>query len=244
MKRNTQFGVMVTSALMFTLIGVNVMATNQSMFITEGGYKYERASVERSKESKDSSDSSFGDDLFYSTSFVDSGEVISSEQDLNVLTFYAEQKSEEEKLKRIQEMYERTAWLKEYDINPEDLSEERLNTLAEAKKYMGLPYVYGGTTPSGFDCSGYTRWVFKQVFDVDISRTTVTQPRSKYLKQVPISEAKPGDLFYKVGQHTGFFLKDLGNKILILHSPRTGKSIQVSQYSKNVKIYRPTMYNE
>lgn len=242
MKRNTQFGVMMTSALMFTLIGVNVMATNESMFITEGDYKHERTSVERNTERNIAS--TFSDDIFYSTTFIDSGEIVSSEQDMNVLTFYAEQKTEEEKLKRIQEMYERTSWLKEYGINPSDLSEERLSTLAEARKYVGLPYVYGGTTPRGFDCSGYTRWVLKQVFGIDISRTTVTQPRSKYLKQVPISEAKPGDLFYKVGQHTGFFLKDLGNKILILHSPRTGKRIQVSKYSKNVKIYRPTSYNE
>ena len=251
MKRNTQFGVMVTSTLMVTLVGVNVMASNHNMFITEGGYPVARTSIEQksTKEEKgnadeDSKTSDFDNGLFYSTTFIDSSEVITQEQDASILSLYTEQKEEEERLKRIQEMYERTSWLKDYNIDPTSLSEERLNTLAEAKKYIGTPYIYGGTTPRGFDCSGYTRWVFKEVFGVDISRTTSTQPRSKYLKQVPISEAKPGDLFYKIGQHTGFFLKDLGNKILILHSPRPGKRIEITSYSKNVKIYRPTMYNE
>ena len=259
MKRNMQFGVVVTSTLMVTLVGVNVMASNHNMFITEGGYPVARTSIEKKLNKKEDTPKAvekeetleeekttgdFDNGLFYTTSFVDSNEVVSQEQDANILNLYTEQKEEEARIKRIEEMYKRTAWLKEYNIDPTGLNEERLNTLAEAKKYIGTPYVYGGTTPRGFDCSGYTRWVFKQVFGVDISRTTSTQPRSKYLKEIPISEAKPGDLFYKIGQHTGFFLKDLGNKILILHSPRPGKRLEITTYSKNVRMFRPVMYND
>lgn len=61
----------------------------------------------------------------------------------------------------------------------------------EAKKYIGTPYLWGGNTPAGFDCSGFTSYVFNKV-GVSIPRTAATQWSG--LKAV--SSPKPGDLVF------------------------------------------------
>ena len=43
-----------------------------------------------------------------------------------------------------------------------------------AKQFIGVPYVFGGTTPRGFDCSGLVQYVYRH-FGINISRTTKTQ---------------------------------------------------------------------
>ncbi|WP_462409674.1 C40 family peptidase [Neobacillus sp. Marseille-QA0830] len=63
--------------------------------------------------------------------------------------------------------------------------------VAEAKKYIGAPYLWGGTTPAGFDCSGFTSYVFNKV-GVTIPRTSATQWSG--LKAV--SAPNPGDLVF------------------------------------------------
>ena len=54
---------------------------------------------------------------------------------------------------------------------PTPLNQKAVET---AKQYLGVPYVWGGTTPSGFDCSGLVQYVYGQI-GVNISRTTYTQ---------------------------------------------------------------------
>lgn len=63
--------------------------------------------------------------------------------------------------------------------------------MAEAKKYIGTPYLWGGNTPAGFDCSGLTSYVFNKV-GVTIPRTAATQWSG--LKAV--SSPNPGDLVF------------------------------------------------
>lgn len=82
--------------------------------------------------------------------------------------------------------------------------------IAEAKKYLGTAYVWGGSTPSsGFDCSGLTQWSFKKA-GVSIPRTAAQQ----YLaaEKIAASEAKAGDLvFFSYGSgvaHVGIYLGD------------------------------------
>lgn len=78
-----------------------------------------------------------------------------------------------------------------------------------AKKFLGVPYRFGGTTPAGFDCSGFIRYVFNN-FDIDLPRTSAEQ--SKIGKSVSKSDLQPGDLVffkntYKKGiSHTGIYL--------------------------------------
>ncbi len=81
-----------------------------------------------------------------------------------------------------------------------------------AKQYVGVPYVSGGTSPSGWDCSGYTQFVFAKV-GVSLPRTSGEQHGAGHI--VSRSEAKPGDIIWSPG-HVGIYagggmMYDAGN---------------------------------
>ena len=86
-----------------------------------------------------------------------------------------------------------------------------------ARGLLGIPYVYGGSTPAGFDCSGFTSYVFRKA-GISIPRTASAQQRAA----TPVSNPKPGDLvFYgSPAWHVGIYT---GNGKMI-DSPRKGKS--------------------
>ncbi|MFZ5975248.1 MAG: NlpC/P60 family protein [Bacillota bacterium] len=93
-----------------------------------------------------------------------------------------------------------------------------------ARKYLGVPYVWGGTSPSGFDCSGFTHYVMLQN-EIAIPRTAADQ----YTKGTAVSRSslKPGDFVffetYKAGaSHVGIYL---GNDQFIHASSGAGKII-------------------
>ena len=79
-----------------------------------------------------------------------------------------------------------------------------------AMQYVGVPYVYGGSTPDGFDCSGFVMYVFRQA-GISLPRTADDQ----YLIGVPVSPSnlRAGDLVFFVDDsgelsHVGMYLKD------------------------------------
>ncbi|HIP51712.1 MAG TPA: NlpC/P60 family protein [Campylobacterales bacterium] len=80
------------------------------------------------------------------------------------------------------------------------------NILVNAKKHLGEDYVWGGTTPGGFDCSGYMQYIYKKE-GVDIPRTANQQ--SKVGKEVSRFNLKKGDLL--------FFLTDKSRNIPVTH---------------------------
>lgn len=104
-----------------------------------------------------------------------------------------------------------------YEVPPEALSDERFAAmLHEAEKYLGMPYVWGGSSPStSFDCSGFVCWVLNQSGAMSIERTTATGIYNR-CTVIPKSEAKPGDLIFFTGtynspgpiSHIGIYVGD------------------------------------
>lgn len=86
----------------------------------------------------------------------------------------------------------------------EALEGRRQSVVAEADAQLGAPYSYGGTTPSGFDCSGFTRWVFSHALGRELPRTAAEQ--SALGVGVSLDELVPGDLlFWGSGSGSGVY---------------------------------------
>jgi len=102
--------------------------------------------------------------------------------------------------------------------NPIPPSIEGNRVLEEAAKYVGVPYRLGGTTPAGFDCSGFVQYVY--------ARLGVSLPRSSDAywsigTRVKRSDARPGDILVSDG-HVAIY----AGGTLEIDSPRPGKTIQ------------------
>ena len=86
----------------------------------------------------------------------------------------------------------------DYDIPGEALTDEKFRKMiTEAEKYLGYPYVWGGSSPStGFDCSGFVSWVINHCGNGwNVGRQTANGLMGK-CDIIPKSEAKPGDLIF------------------------------------------------
>jgi peptidoglycan DL-endopeptidase CwlO len=98
----------------------------------------------------------------------------------------------------------------------------RGNVVSIAMQYLGVPYVWGGASPSGFDCSGFTMYVYAQI-GVSLPHYTGAQ----YAMGVPVSRSQlqPGDLVFFDGLgHEGLYI---GNNQFI-HAPHTGDVVKIS----------------
>ncbi|WP_369795172.1 C40 family peptidase [Cellulomonas sp. KRMCY2] len=102
--------------------------------------------------------------------------------------------------------------------NPIPQTVEGNAVLEVAARYVGTPYVSGGTTPDGFDCSGFTSYVYGQL-GISLSHASADQRYAGVV--VSRADALPGDLIWSPG-HVGIYAG--GNTQI--DSPRPGKTIQ------------------
>ena len=97
-----------------------------------------------------------------------------------------------------------------------------------AYKCMGIPYVWGGSSPSGFDCSGFVQWVYLKN-GVSISRTADIQ----YTEGVPVNDLEPGDLVFFTtyapgASHVGLYL----GCTLFIHASSSG-SVRINSLDED-----------
>ncbi|MDQ0246625.1 cell wall-associated NlpC family hydrolase/Skp family chaperone for outer membrane proteins [Bacillus fengqiuensis] len=105
-------------------------------------------------------------------------------------------------------------------------SGEANKLIATAKQYLGVPYVWGGTTPSGFDCSGFTQYVFRSV---GINLPRVSRDQQNVGTRISLNEVQPGDLVFRgnPAYHVGIYIG--GGQYI--HAPQTGDVLKISTYN-------------
>ena len=92
-----------------------------------------------------------------------------------------------------------------------------------AAKYVGVPYVFGGSTPAGFDCSGYILYVYSQ-FGIPLAHSVSAQSRRGQL--IRAKDAKPGDLvIWNDYSHNGIFAGGWN----MFHAPQRGDSVKLAK---------------
>jgi cell wall-associated NlpC family hydrolase len=99
------------------------------------------------------------------------------------------------------------------------------NTLANSN----IPYVYGGSSLSGFDCSGLVQYVYANAAGITLSRTTTTQAAE--MTQISVSNAQPGDiLFWQSGSSVYHDAIYIGNNQYVA-APDVGQNVKVATIS-------------
>lgn len=104
-----------------------------------------------------------------------------------------------------------------------DASARAISVITEGQKYLGIPYVWGGTTPSGFDCSGFTQYILNKN-GINIPR--VAEDQQQVGMSVSSSQIQPGDLvfFGYPAHHVGVYVG--GGQFM--HAPHTGDVVKIS----------------
>ena len=102
----------------------------------------------------------------------------------------------------------------------------RSQIISYAKQFMGVPYVWGGSTPKGFDCSGLTSYVYRHAAGISLPRRAIQQRGAG--KIISRSQAQPGDMV-NYSSHVAIYL---GNGYMI-HAPKPGDKVKISRVYGN-----------
>lgn len=110
-----------------------------------------------------------------------------------------------------------------------------------AKKFLGVPYRYAGSSPAGFDCSGFVQYVLKK-YGIDITRTSASM--ATYGVRVKLEDVRKGDLLLFNGSriskttigHVGIVIENNDGIIKFIHSANGG--VQITTFN-NSRYYVP-----
>lgn len=96
-----------------------------------------------------------------------------------------------------------------------------------ALQYIGVPYVWGGTTPAGFDCSGLVQYVFAQC---GISLPRVSYDQQAVATPISVVALQPGDLVFwgESAYHVGIYIGDG----MYIHAPAPGQNVKIQSYAE------------
>lgn len=129
------------------------------------------------------------------------------------------------------------------DKNVSVKNSKRDNVVEYSKTYLGTPYKYGGTTDSGFDCSGFSCHVLKKA-NITLPRTSRDQ--ANFAVKINLKEAKKGDLLFfgknsNSIHHVGVVISDKGKPLTMIHSSTSSgimiTTIENSDYWKRILQY-------
>ena len=119
-----------------------------------------------------------------------------------------------------------------------------------SKQYLGTPYKYGGTSEAGFDCSGFSCHILKEV-DVDLPRTSRDQ--GVYSQKINIKDAQKGDLLFfgksnSSIRHVGIVVSEKDEPLTMIHSSTSSgiiiTTIENSDYWKRLLLYAGRVIND
>ncbi|APF28654.1 CHAP domain protein [Clostridium sporogenes] len=96
------------------------------------------------------------------------------------------------------------------------------DVISYARQYLGTPYVYGGTSPSGFDCSGFVQYVYRNAAGISLPRTTYDQIGVG--SRVSQDQLQPGDLVFPDAGHVGIYIG--GGQMI--HASKPGDVVKIS----------------
>ncbi|MEJ2890036.1 C40 family peptidase [Actinomycetospora aeridis] len=101
--------------------------------------------------------------------------------------------------------------------------------ISAARAQLGVPYVWGGTSPDGFDCSGLTQWAFEKA-GIELPRTSRAQAQEG--TEVSEGSMRPGDLifFNSPVSHVGIYIG--GGKMI--EAPQTGSDVKISDVERRM----------
>ena len=113
-------------------------------------------------------------------------------------------------------------------------SQEVDKLISYAKKFLGTPYRYAGSTPSGFDCSGFINYVFGN-FGFQLTRTSYGL--AEFGEHVKLADVRPGDLLFFKGSstkttrvgHVAMVVEVTPNAINMIHSS-TGRGVVIENF--------------
>lgn len=105
-------------------------------------------------------------------------------------------------------------------------SGSRAAVVAYAERFLGVPYVWGGTTPAGFDCSGLVQYVYRNSVGIKLPR--VSQAQRNVGTRVSRAQALPGDMV-NYNHHVGIYLGDG----YMIHAPKPRDKVRIAKVYGN-----------